>query len=705
MKKSRYLQRVISAMLLLAMVICLLPTNVIALPQETAEATAQLNSGFSEVTSLREENVKHFSLGNGTYQAVVYGHPVHYQDENGVWQDIDNTLTLQTVNGNRQYANDRVAFAQSYRADSELMRLQKGDYSISMQLIPESNTSVMARSNVTAANAAVTNANKQITSIDQAMNASWSSNVKYENVLTNVDLEYIVDYDYIKENIIVKAPRASYDFSFRLNLEGMYATLLSDGSVGIYSNETNEMEYAIPTPYMYDARGRFSDAVTYSLTGASGKYVLTVSADEAWMKEDDRAFPVTIDPTYTTTCVSLDHTYTSAFAPSATQEYPSVLWVGAYETTYIKPSYNIAIPSNMDLISAALKLHYFFDMDEYSEDVPVAAYEMLYEWDENEASYNSMSQLPNYGKGSTMLDWTVCSGGIGATATSPLQVSFDVTEVMAGWLDGEEQNGVVLDYYFDYSYDISDWSVGFYSIFAQYAYRPLFSYKYTSLNQFVHYYDSTFAYTSYIPAAVTFVNKAYSDQFGLQFSSSGDPAEWTNEEMNRYICENDGTECLMGTSTHIHSGLVADALYAKQRAANQISVLWTDRPGKYCYHGSGECEIESFSAIVYDHRPAIHIWKTSEFSLSLVGYDQIQAYMGIVLTHETAHTLGMNDVYFDGHDITGGWHCVMEKVDWNFNCTNEDYMNLTEFYEAVLQGYAKAFCGTCEHALRFDVYL
>ena len=300
MKKSRYLQRMISATLLLAMVICLLPTNVIALPVLDADATAQLNTGFAEVTSLREENVKHFSLGNGTYQAVVYGHPVHYQDENGTWQDIDNTLTLQTVNGTKQYANDRVAFAQTYRADSELMRLQKGDYSISMQLIPESNASVMARGNVATANATVTNANKQITSIDQALNASWSSNIKYENVLPNVDLEYIVDYDYVKENIIVKAPRESYDFAFRLNLDGMYATLLSDGSVGIYSNETNEIEYAIPTPYMYDANGKFTDAVTYSLTGASGRYVLTVSADEEWMKKEGRTFPVTIDPTYTT---------------------------------------------------------------------------------------------------------------------------------------------------------------------------------------------------------------------------------------------------------------------------------------------------------------------------------------------------------------------------------------------------------------------
>ena len=41
-----------------------------------------------EITSLREENVKHFRLADGTYEAVVYTHPVHRKDENGVWQDI-----------------------------------------------------------------------------------------------------------------------------------------------------------------------------------------------------------------------------------------------------------------------------------------------------------------------------------------------------------------------------------------------------------------------------------------------------------------------------------------------------------------------------------------------------------------------------------------------------------------------------------------
>ena len=44
---------------------------------------------LSEVVSRREENVKHFDLGHGRFQAVAYGNAVHRKDENGVWHYFD----------------------------------------------------------------------------------------------------------------------------------------------------------------------------------------------------------------------------------------------------------------------------------------------------------------------------------------------------------------------------------------------------------------------------------------------------------------------------------------------------------------------------------------------------------------------------------------------------------------------------------------
>ena len=57
-----------------------------------SEATEYTGEVFEDV-SRREENVKHFRLEDGTYMAAQYDTAVHTLDENGEWQDIDNTLS------------------------------------------------------------------------------------------------------------------------------------------------------------------------------------------------------------------------------------------------------------------------------------------------------------------------------------------------------------------------------------------------------------------------------------------------------------------------------------------------------------------------------------------------------------------------------------------------------------------------------------
>ena len=45
-----------------------------------------------EVVEKRTENTKHFNVGNGKYIATQYDLPVHYQDDNGDWQQYDNSM-------------------------------------------------------------------------------------------------------------------------------------------------------------------------------------------------------------------------------------------------------------------------------------------------------------------------------------------------------------------------------------------------------------------------------------------------------------------------------------------------------------------------------------------------------------------------------------------------------------------------------------
>lgn len=46
----------------------------------------------SEIVSSRDEYQKEYLLSNGQHLLTVYPTAVHYADENGEWQEIDNTL-------------------------------------------------------------------------------------------------------------------------------------------------------------------------------------------------------------------------------------------------------------------------------------------------------------------------------------------------------------------------------------------------------------------------------------------------------------------------------------------------------------------------------------------------------------------------------------------------------------------------------------
>ena len=74
----------------------------ILLKQELGELTF-------EIESMREENVKHLRLEDGTFLAVVYGDLVHRKSSEGEWEEIDNSLY--EINGALSTSDSRVEFA------------------------------------------------------------------------------------------------------------------------------------------------------------------------------------------------------------------------------------------------------------------------------------------------------------------------------------------------------------------------------------------------------------------------------------------------------------------------------------------------------------------------------------------------------------------------------------------------------------------
>ena len=130
------MKKIIALLLTVIMVICSLPMTVFAetlesipieceneavneenenwhLIDEQEIVTDEIIGNVSEVESLREENVKHFRLADGTYEAIVYSQPVHRKDKEGVWQDIDNTIELTTTDKSAKYTTQNSRLSQA----------------------------------------------------------------------------------------------------------------------------------------------------------------------------------------------------------------------------------------------------------------------------------------------------------------------------------------------------------------------------------------------------------------------------------------------------------------------------------------------------------------------------------------------------------------------------------------------------------------
>ena len=148
--------------------------------------------------------------------------------------------------------------------------------------------------------------------------------VLYQNVFDDVDLQYdLYSYD-VKETILVNRPLADYSFSFSLNLDGLTPVLMDDGSIELRDAD-GETVYLIPAPYMTDVTGAYSDAVFYHLEQNADIWTLTITADEKWIDDADRVFPVSIDPTVIDlinwTAQGLATTYVIQGAPTETHTH------------------------------------------------------------------------------------------------------------------------------------------------------------------------------------------------------------------------------------------------------------------------------------------------------------------------------------------------------------------------------------------------
>ena len=90
------------------------------------------------------------------------------------------------------------------------------------------------------------------------------SSLIFKDVTPNVDLQYSVDSDRVKENIIIKEKCDNYEYDFGMNIENLETCISDDGkTLQLKDTDSGKVKFYIPAPFMIDAAGAKSELVCY----------------------------------------------------------------------------------------------------------------------------------------------------------------------------------------------------------------------------------------------------------------------------------------------------------------------------------------------------------------------------------------------------------------------------------------------------------
>ncbi|MHB1452994.1 MAG: RICIN domain-containing protein [Saccharofermentanales bacterium] len=428
---------------------------------------------LGEVTDLRDKYTKHFRMSDGTMVAATYPEAVHFL-QNGKWTDVDNSLvdsvdaTGQAVlkNSNNSY---KIDFAK--QSDTEnLVNLSFDGFSISWGV--EQGSSVAVKENVLITSdetvpVADTTAQPDTASTEEAVVQSKTDStaisamsvrntknaVTYTEILTGIDLEYILRSEELKENIILKNSNTQNSISFHYDFGGLLPVLNTDGSISLCSPDTGENTgILLAAPYMTDAQGMYSSDIKVAIELTGNTHLITLTADRTWLDAEDRIYPVTIDPTLRSTVDVPDirDTYITDEEPNSILNMLGYTKIANQNSSgheyieYIKFRVLPSLKSSDQVVDAQLLLYPYHIMvpetaySLYYANTPkpyINAYKVTGSWESETLTYNT---TPRPATESIVLDYEIVDGSADYADTRAYE--WDITRAVKGWYEDIDTN-------------------------------------------------------------------------------------------------------------------------------------------------------------------------------------------------------------------------------------------------------------------------
>ena len=321
----------------------------------TKDSPQEKSSVLGEVPEKRSEFAKHFRMSDGSMKAVVYSDQVNYKDGNE-FKEIDNTL----IDGdNNTYKNTdspfKVSLSKNFK-NKNLVNIESNNHNVSMsyikkkykkfvdvstseeteqnKLISSAKDSEPLKQNLenkksdAAGNKLVSQAiceedlskipeteldlsSAEIENLDKTKMHFKDENeekiyiekayskAKYQNSDVNVDLNYALSGLGLKENIILKNRSNDNDrFDFEIKTD-LNVSKDENGNIN-FKDSSEKNIFTMPKGCMWDANDAFSGDVNYEISKITGGYIISVIPNRDWIDDNSRSYPITIDPSITT---------------------------------------------------------------------------------------------------------------------------------------------------------------------------------------------------------------------------------------------------------------------------------------------------------------------------------------------------------------------------------------------------------------------
>ena len=385
-----------------------------------------------ELKEFRTATSKRFLNLDGTIQVELFKEPVHFLNENGLYEEINNTLE-ETPYGVRNKRSDfKVDF--NYKNNDNFLEISLNNKKIKMfpkNMNFKKNSKILKKDKISR-------------NVDK---------IKFEKIQKDTDIEYEIRSKCLKESIILREKPETNIIDFVIQTD-LSLQLNDDNSIDLSDNK--KKVFKIEKPYMIDKNKAYSENIKYEILENNNYYELKIILDNDWINDKDRAFPVIIDPTVTgiEDTNSVEDTYIFNGDESTTTYNLNKLLVGTDENnvsyrTLLK--FNLpVIPTGYRMVNAEL---YLYSIPEYGNkvlnDKKISIHRINQNWNESTVKWNNI----NSSFDNKIYDYSVSSNSIYYAENDEIKIDWggtgaNVTQLVQEWYNNPSNNyGMMLKWY------------------------------------------------------------------------------------------------------------------------------------------------------------------------------------------------------------------------------------------------------------------